>query len=142
MITLADLNPIAFCLATDDLFDFKNFQASFCDYLILRERNRELENFLIPMKRELNSSVSQRKYLEGYKIVIIRNLDKIISLVNSRYRSLDARKVERIARDTRGLIKKVILAEDFLKVTELEPEFRTKILLPVYGLFTNLLKRQ
>jgi len=66
LITLAELTPLAFCIQTDDLFDFKVFQSSFGDHIVLRERNPELSEFIVQEKRELNSSLHQIKFLEGY----------------------------------------------------------------------------
>ena len=140
MITLAELTPLAFCIQTDDLFDFKTFQSSFGDYIVLRERNAELEEFLVNMKREVNSSMQQSKFLEGYKLVLIRNLDKIMSLVEGRYSNIDKKTVDNILDACRNLIKKVLLAENFQKIQELEPYFKRNVLLQVYSLVNKSLK--
>jgi len=140
IITLAEVTPLAFCVQTDDLFDFKMFQSSFGDYIVLREKNPELSEFIIQSKRELNSSMQQIKFLEGYKLVIIRNLDKIMSLVESRYYNVDKATVERVLSACRQLIKKVLVAESFQKIQELEPVFKKEVLLRVYSLFTQTLK--
>jgi len=140
IITLAELTPLAFCIQTDDLFDFKMFQSSFGDHIVLRERNPELSEFIVQSKRELNSTIQQTKFLEGYKLVIVRNLDKIMSLVESRYSSIDKAAVDRILTACRQLIKKVLVAESFQKIQELEPTFKKEVLLRVYSLFTQTLK--
>lgn len=140
MITIADLTPIAFCIQTDDLFDFRSFKSGFGDYITLMEKDRELSNFIIPMKRELNSQ-DQRNFLNGYKLVIIRNLDKILSLVKSRYERIDSKTVEKIIEEGKKLIRDVILAEDFERISSLEPRFKSKIMLPTYSLFNKLLER-
>ncbi len=140
MITLAELTPLAFCIQTDDLFDFKTFQSSFGDYIVLRERNAELEEFLVNMKREVNSSMQQSKFLEGYKLVLIRNLDKIMSLVEGRYSNIDKKSVDDVLDACRNLIKKVLLAENFQKIQELEPYFKRNVLLKVYSLLNKTLK--
>ena len=140
MITLAELTPLAFCIQTDDLFDFKVLQSSFGDHIVLRERNPELSEFIVQMKRELNSSMQQMKFLEGYKLVLIRNLDKIMSLVESRYSNVDKASVDRILSTCRQLIKKVLVAENFQKIQELEATFKKEVLLRVYSLFSQTLK--
>jgi hypothetical protein len=140
IITLAELTPLAFCIQTDDLFDFKMFQSSFGDHIVLRERNPELSEFIVQSKRELNSTMQQIKFLEGYKLVIVRNLDKIMSLVESRYSSVDKAAVDRILTACRQLIKKVLVAENFQKIQELEPIFKKEVLLRVYSLFSQTLK--
>jgi hypothetical protein len=140
IITLAELTPLAFCIQTDDLFDFKMFQSSFGDHIVLREKNPELSEFIVQSKRELNSTMQQIKFLEGYKLVIVRNLDKIMSLVESRYSSVDKAAVDRILAACRQLIKKVLVAENFQKIQELEPTFKKEVLLRVYSLFSQTLK--
>jgi hypothetical protein len=140
IITLAELTPLAFCIQTDDLFDFKMFQSSFGDHIVLRERNPELSEFIVQEKRELNSTMQQIKFLEGYKLVIVRNLDKIMSLVESRYSNIDKAAVDRILTACRQLIKKVLVAENFQKIQELEPTFKKEVLLRVYSLFNQAIK--
>jgi hypothetical protein len=140
IITLAELTPLAFCIQTDDLFDFKMFQSSFGDHIVLREKNPELSEFIVQSKRELNSTMQQIKFLEGYKLVIVRNLDKIMSLVESRYSGIDKAAVDRILTACRQLIKKVLVAESFQKIQELEPTFKKEVLLRVYSLFSQALK--
>jgi len=140
IVTLAELTPLAFCIQTDDLFDFKIFQSSLGDHIVLREKNQELGEFIIQAKRELNSSMQQIKFLEGYKLVIIRNLDKIMSLVESRYSNIDKLTVDKILASCRQLIKKVLVAENFQKIQELQPTFKKEVLLKVYSLFSQTLK--
>ncbi|MEM5815718.1 MAG: hypothetical protein QXL14_01590 [Candidatus Aenigmatarchaeota archaeon] len=138
--TLADITPLAFCIQTDDLFDTKNFQSSFGDYLLLRERDSEFEQFIIDLKRKLNIPSTQQDYLEGYKLVLIRNLDKIMSLVEGRYSSIDKKSVDFIISTIKQLIRKILVAEDFQKIQELEPNFRRNVLLQVYSLFIKSIK--
>ncbi|MEM5875524.1 MAG: hypothetical protein QXW01_03300 [Candidatus Aenigmatarchaeota archaeon] len=138
--TLADITPLAFCIQTDDLFDTKNFQSSFGDYLLLRERDSEFEQFIIDLKRKLNIPSTHQDYLEGYKLVLIRNLDKIMSLVEGRYSSIDKKSVDFIISTIKQLIRKILVAEDFQKIQELEPNFRRNVLLQVYSLFLKSIK--
>ena len=140
IITLAELTPLAFCIQTDDLFDFKVFQSSFGDNIVLREMNPELTEFIVQMKRDLNSSMNQVKFLDGYKLVLVRNLDKIMSLVQSRYSSIDEVTVDKILTSCRQLIKKVLVAENFQKIQELEPIFKKDVLLKVYSLLSKTIK--
>jgi hypothetical protein len=140
IITLAELTPLAFCIQTDDLFDFRVFQSTFGDQTVLRERNPELSEFIVQMKRDLNSSMNQAKFLDGYKLVLVRNLDKIMSLVQSRYSSIDEATVDKILTSCRQLIKKVLVAENFQKIQELEPIFKREVLLKVYSLLSKTIK--
>jgi len=140
VITLSELTPLAFCIQTDDLFDFRTFQSTFGDHIVLREKNPELSELIIQVKREVNSSVNQLKFLEGYKLVLIRNLDKIMSLVESRYSNVDRATVEKILTSCRQLMKKVLIAENFQKISELEPTFKKEVLLKVYSLLSQTLK--
>ncbi|MCS7094009.1 MAG: hypothetical protein RMJ18_02395 [Candidatus Aenigmarchaeota archaeon] len=138
--TIADITPLAFCIQTDDLFDFKNFQSSFGDYLLLRERDQEFEEFLIGIKRRLSLGATQQEFLEGYKAVLIRNLDKIMSLVEGRYSSMDKKTVDTINTTIKQLIRKILVAEDFQKIQELETTFRRNVMLQVYSLFLKSIK--
>lgn len=138
--TIADITPLAFCIQTDDLFDFKNFQSSFGDYLLLRERDQEFEEFLIGIKRRLSLGATQQEFLEGYKAVLIRNLDKIMSLVEGRYSSIDKKTVDTINTTIKQLIRKILVAEDFQKIQELETTFRRNVMLQVYSLFLKSIK--
>jgi hypothetical protein len=139
-ITLAELTPVALCIQTDDLFDFKTLQSSFGDHIVLRERDQELSELIIQTKRELNSTLQQTKFLDGYKLVLVRNLDRIMSLVQSRYSSIDKDATDKILMSCRNLIKKVFIAENFQKIQELEPIFKREVLLKVYALFSQTQK--
>jgi hypothetical protein len=92
------------------------------------------------MKRDLNSSATQVKFLDGYKLVLVRNLDKIMSLVQSRYSSIDEATVDKILTSCRQLIKKVLVAENFQKIQELEPTFKKEVLFKVYSLLSKTIK--
>ena len=82
-LTLHDITPLGLCIATQNLFDAKRFQQNFCDNMLLRARDKTLEPKIVSLKRELNSSVNQKKFLDGYKVVIADNMDKIFSIVSS-----------------------------------------------------------
>jgi hypothetical protein len=139
-ITLAELTPVALCIQTDDLFDFKTLQSSFGDHIVLRERDQELSELIIQTKRELNSTLQQIKFLDGYKLVLVRNLDRIMSLVQSRYSSIDKDATDKVLMSCRNLIKKVLIAGNFQKIQELEPIFKREVLLKVYTLFSQTQK--
>lgn len=136
-LTPTDLMPVGLCLATQELFDAKRFKTNFCDFLVLRDRDLKFSTKIFEIKRQLNSSVMEKKFLDGHKAAIISNMDKIISLVSSRYASIDARRVERIVESAKNLIYKVLETETFEQVAVLEPEFRSNVTLPVYELFST-----
>lgn len=141
MVTLADITPVSLCIATQELFDAKRFAANFGDNLILRARDKELEPFLLQLKRELSISTTQKKFLDGHKTAIISNIDKILGLVSSRYSNINYKSVETIVKNGKEIIRKVLLAGDFDQIAKLEPDFKSKITLPVYGLFVESMKR-
>ncbi len=138
---MQEVIPIGLCIATQDLIDAKRFQQNFADNLVLRIRDRTLEPRLMPIKRELNSSTLQKKYLEGHKTAIVSNIDKIIALVTSRYSELDLNLVDSIVYNGKLLINKVLNADSFDKIAELDPMFKSKVTLPVYDLFIRHLKK-
>lgn len=140
-LTMQEVIPIGLCIATQDMIDAKRFQQNFADNLILRSRDRTLEPKITPIKRELNSSTLQKKYLEGHKTAIVNNIDKIIALVASRYTELDLNLVDSIVYNGKLIIGKVLNAESFEKIAELDPIFKSKVTLPVYDLFIRHLKK-
>ncbi|MEM7824961.1 MAG: hypothetical protein QXO27_03225 [Candidatus Aenigmatarchaeota archaeon] len=140
-LTLGNITPVGLCIATQDLFDTKRFKQNFCDNLILRARDKNLEPKLFMLKRDLNSTLTEKKFLEGYKVVIISNIDKILTLVSSRYSQIDFRLVQTIVQDGKQVIDKVLQTESFEKIAQFEPVFKSKITLPTYELFITLQKR-
>jgi hypothetical protein len=140
-ITMSDMMPISLCLATHELFDAKRFQQNFGDYCLLRSRGDDMESVIWPLKRELGSSVYEKKYLEGHKAVIVSNIDKILSLVSARYGNLNIKSIEVVIKDGKSLMKKVLQSTSFQDIMFLEPTFKSKIVLPVYELFLEYNKR-
>ncbi len=140
-LTLHDITPIGLCIATQDLFDAKRFKQNFCDNLLLRARDKILEPKIISLKRELNSFATEKRFLEGYKVVIINNMDKILSITSSRYVSTDLRMVESIVFNGKKLMEKVLSAGNFETIASLESEFKSKITLVIYELFIKSLKQ-
>lgn len=137
---MQEVEPIALCMATQQLFD-KRYRSNFADNMIFRSGDVNLEPALLKIKREMNSSMTERKYLEGHKMNIINNIDRIAALV-TRYASVDLRTVEEIARSAKDIIKKVLAANSFDEIGSLEDDFKRQITLPVYGLFTEKSKQQ
>ncbi len=141
MLTLNDITPVGLCIVTQDMFDARRFRANFCDNLLLRARDKKLGPSLTSIKMELNSVAAERKFLDGHKIDIINNIDKILASVSSRYSMVDLKAVEGVVTNGKELIEKVLAANSFNSIAVLEPEFRSKITLPVYGLFTEYMKK-
>jgi len=139
MITMQEIEPLALCMATQQLFD-KRFRSNFGDTLILRSRDPELEPRLLKIKREMNSSMTEARYLEGHKMNIINNIDRILALI-SRYAKSDLRAVESILLGGKDMIKKVIAATSFDEIGGMEAMFKSQILLPVYELHTKQFKK-
>ena len=140
-ITLHDIAPVGLCIATQELFDVKRFRANFCDNLLLRDKDRTLEPKLNKLKRELSSVMTEKKFLDGHKTAIINNIDKILSLVSSRYLRVDLRVAEGVISNGKQLIEKVLNADSFEDIANLEAGFKSNITLPVYGLFTGYMKK-
>jgi hypothetical protein len=128
-------------MATQELFDTKRYLLNFCDNLLLRAKDKDLETVLLPLKRDINSSMSQGRFLDGHKAAIISNIDKILSLVSSRYAQINFKTVEEIVKEGKQLIKKVLYADNFDQIAGLEPTFRGKVVLPTYSLFIESMKR-
>ena len=140
VLTIGDVTPLALCIVTQELFDSRRFRSNFCDNTILRMKDKTLEPIIVRIKKDLNTSALEKKFLEGYKAVILSNLDKIIGVVSSRYSRVDLRLTEVVVTNTRKLMDKVILANSFEEIAKLEPIFKSKITLPVYKMFIEYLK--
>jgi len=140
-LTLSDITPVGLCIATLELFDTKRYRQNFCDSLLMRAGDKNLEHYLVPLKRELNAETNQKKFLEGHKAAIISNIDKILSLTAARYAQIDYKSVESIVNEGKSLIKKLLFVDNFQQMGALEPVFKSKISLPVYSLFLESVKR-
>ncbi len=136
-----EITPVALCIATADLLDTKRFPANFADNMLLRIRDRSMERELIPVKRELNSPTTQKKFLDGHKTAIVNNIDKILAMLENRYAHIDVKQVQSIAAAGKELMAKVLIADTFDSVGKLESTFRNRIMLPTYSLFVESMKR-
>jgi len=135
MITMQEMEPLAYCMVTQQMFD-RRFRAAFCDNTLLRERDLKLEPELLRIKREMNSGMTERKYLEGHKANILNNLDRIVTLV-ARYAKADVHGTEAVMRNGKEMMRKVLAVESFDELSSMEAEFKTKILLAVYELYSR-----
>ncbi len=140
MLTIHDLTPISLCLATQELLDAKKFQLSFCDNLVLRLKDERLSESLVRIKRDLNSFLTEKKFFDGYKAVIISNLDKIIGFVSSRYLKVDIKLANEVIESAKEIMEKVLKAKSFQEISALESSFKSKVTLPVYHLFSESVK--
>lgn len=140
-VTMADMMPVGLCLATHELFDVKRYKQNFGDHSVLRLRDANMEQVLRPMKIGLNSRQDDLKFLEGHKAVIVSNTDKILSLALTRYGALSIKSMESISKEGRSIMRKVAEARTFDDIFLLEPVFKSKIVLPVYELFLESMKR-
>jgi len=139
-LTLNDIKPVGLCVTTEELFDTKRFIHNYCDALILRGKDLQLCNDLTSVKRQLNSFQTQQKFFDGYKAIITSNIDKIISLISSRYK-YEPQMVEKIKMNAKDIIKKVLEVNNFEQILVLQNEFKIKVTLPIYELFIKDLKR-
>lgn len=139
-VTISDIMPVSLCLATEELFDARRFRSNFGDNIIMRSKDPKLSPRLTKVKREFNSMMTEQNFLQGYKAAILGNMDKILSLV-ARYANIDLHGVEAVVSNGKSIMEKVIFAEDFEQIKQLEPEFKSKVMLPVYSLFMKSMKR-
>ncbi|MCS7134927.1 MAG: hypothetical protein N3E38_01140 [Candidatus Aenigmarchaeota archaeon] len=140
-ITLHDIKPIGLCIATQDLFDTKKFILNYCDNTLLRGKDVSLANKINIIKRDLNSIRTQPKFLDGFKAVLISNIDKIIALVESRYAKTFSEDVELVKKSGKNIIEKIMNAQSFEEIAALEDVFKTNIVHPTYRLFTEDMKK-
>jgi hypothetical protein len=140
VVTINDILPVSICLVTDDLLDTRRFRLNFGDNTIMRSRDPKLEPRLTKLKRELNSMMTEQNFLQGHKTAIISNMDKILSIV-SRYVNTDLHETEGVITNGKAIMDKIIFAESFEDLNKLEPEFKSKVMLPVYSLFIKSMRK-
>lgn len=136
-----DIKPIGLCITTQELFDTKKFLLNYCDNMLLRGGDPVLSNKLNAVKRDLNSIRTQPKFLDGYKAVLINNIDKIIALVESRYAKTFSEDVQLVKKSGKNIIEKIMNAHSFDEIAILEDVFKTNIVLPTYRLFIDDMKK-
>lgn len=140
VVTINDILPVSLCLATEELFDARYFRANFGDNVIIRIKDSKLAPRMTMLKRELNSMMTEQNFFQGHKTAILGNMDKILALVE-RYTRTDLREVEGVISNCKSIMERVIFAENFEDLSRLQPEFKSKIMLPVYSLFMKTMKR-
>ena len=138
MITMQEMEPLALCIVTQQMFD-RRFRTAFCDNTLLRERDLKLEPELMRIKRDMNSGLTERKYLEGHKANILNNIDRIIALV-PRYAKADMHGAEAVVRNGKEMMHKVLSSESFEDISSMDAEFKTKMTLAVYELYSRYSK--
>ena len=138
MINIADIEPLAYCIAIRDLLDFERFQKGFGDVIILRYKISELESDIKKIKSELISN--QQKFSPGFKALIIGLLDKLYGIVE-KYSTIDYSKTKEIQSSIKKIIRRIIYSnsEDFKYIYE---DFAREVFLKVYELFNESLKRK
>jgi hypothetical protein len=72
--------------------------------------------------------------------VIASNIDKILGLAD-RYSKTNPEKVSGLKNEGKILIQKVLDADSFDKISQLEADFKKKITLPIYQMFTSDLRK-
>lgn len=132
MITMQEMEPMAVCMVTQQMFDRK-FRSNFADNMLLRDRDSSLEPLLLRIKREMNSGMTEAKYLQGHKMNIVGNIDRIMAL-SLRFTSIDLRKVEELVKSGKDIMRKVINADSFEEIASMEGDFKSQIMLPMYEL--------
>ncbi len=134
-ITLHESSLLGFCLVTQELLDHKKFILNFCDGVILKSSDTSLKQPLVEMKKELNSFKVQKKFLDGYKAILLYNMDRILNMTVSRFAKVDPKSVEKIVESIKSIMKKVSTLQDFDSFSGLDAEFKKKVTLPIYELY-------
>lgn len=142
IITLSEIKPLALALSTYELFEGKKIKLDFGSIILLKYKDPYTEKILNEYKKDLLLSSTSKKFVEGLKLVIIYNLDRIIGLAHSRFDRLNPARVKEIEMKAKNLIKRV--NEEVFSINDLEKlkdDFKRDILLPIYQLFNELRKK-
>jgi len=135
MLTMQEVEPLALCMATQNLFD-RRFRSNFGDTILLKDRDPSLERDFLRIKREMSSSMTTGKFVNGHKMNILFNMDKILFLL-PRFKNVDMSKVDLISSNIKDLMKKVVEASSFDDISEMEAMFKSQVTLPVYELYVR-----
>lgn len=135
VVTMHEVAPLGLCMITEDMLDAKRFLLNFCDNLIIRGDDQRLKSRLTDIKKELNAIRTQQKFFEGYRAVILNNIDRIINLTKSRFERVDPKIVGSVVNDGKDMMRRVLNTQSFEELTRLAPEFKRKITLRVYELY-------
>ncbi len=141
-LTIRDMKPVGLCITTEELFDTKRFLGNFCDGLLMADIDSGLKNRINYVKREMNAFRTRNNFLHGYKTILADNIDKILRIVASRYKKSNFKEVNQIITDGRDLVRKILNAQEFENIADLEVDFKNKISLPVYHLFLENLRKE
>lgn len=140
VVTMHEIAPLGLCMVTEEMLDAKRFLLNFCDNTIIRSEDQRLKSQLTAIKKELNAIRTQPKFFEGYRAVILNNIDRIINLTKSRFEKMDFKIVGHVVNDGKEIMKKVLNAQNFDELMSLAPEFKRKITLKVYELYLKAQK--
>ncbi|HDJ96752.1 MAG TPA: hypothetical protein ENG45_01625 [Candidatus Aenigmarchaeota archaeon] len=135
VVTMHEAFPLGLCMVTESMLDAKRFLLNFCDNTIIRDEDQELKSRLKNVKKELNGIRTQPNFFDGYKTVILDNIDKIIGIVKSRFEKIDPKIVGPVVKDGKEIMKKVLNSQSFDDLVPLSNEFKRKITLRVYELY-------
>lgn len=141
-LTLRDMKPIGLCTTTEELFDTRRFLMNFCDGLLMGDIDSSLKNRINFTKRDMNSFRTQGSFLPGYKTIIANNIDRIMRMVDSRFKKSNPSEVNKLLNDGKQMISLILNAQHFDDVAKLEADFKSKISLPVYHMFLGSMKKE
>lgn len=138
---MTELKPLAFAMVIYDMLDTKEVKLV-GDAIILKYKDPFMEKEFQRIRKELMLSSTSNKYLDGFKLALLYNLDKLLPLVASRYKSLDPARTQEIQVRIKEMMRKVITnVVDVNDFDRLKDDFKKHVLLPIYQLFNDSRRR-
>lgn len=122
---------LSLCLIIQGLLDTKSSIYNFCDNIFLRFKDRDLQKELMNIKRDLSFKRGEEKYLEGFKVVLIHLLDRLIGILNSKLKKISYNKSIELLSSCKRFILEIKYASSFEKIRSLENDFKSEITIPI-----------
>ena len=122
---------LSLCLIIQGLLDTKSSIYNFCDNIFLRLKDRDLQKELMNIKRDLSFKRGEEKYLEGFKVVLIHLLDRLIGILNSKLKKISYNKSIELLSSCKRFILEIKYASSFEKIRSLENDFKSEITIPI-----------
>ena len=122
---------LSLCLTIQGLLDTKSSIYNFCDNIFLRLKDRDLQKEMMNIKRDLSFKRGEEKYLEGFKVVLIHLLDRLIGILNSKLKKISYNKSIELLSSCKRFILEIKYASSFEKIRSLENDFKSEITIPI-----------
>lgn len=138
---MTELKPLALAMVIYDMLDTKEVKLT-GDAIILKYKDPFMEKEFQKIRKELMLSSTSNKYVDGFKLALLYNLDKLLPLVASRYKSIDPARTQEVQTKIKEIMRKIVTnVVEMNDFDTLKDEFKKNVLLPIYQMFNDSRRR-